>query len=173
MCELQVFNQSLCHGRGAAFPGGARGGKGVPSPGISAFGAQPPRCTRTLPCSHPQPKMMEISISNPMLRSKQSQLFITTASGQRWRRWLLIAGSSLETAGIALPVPKVVCSRGYPGAGPRCPQPPKRASAELRAPQRGASPASFSSGGKACAETQAAQNRSHAWRCCSSYSYRN
>lgn len=40
--------------------------------------------------------MMEISVSSPVLRSKQSQLFIGAASGQRRRRWFLIAGSSRE-----------------------------------------------------------------------------
>lgn len=72
------------------------GGRGCTALAPRTFGAHPPCCAGTLPRAQPQPKMMEISVSSPVLRSKQSQLFIGAASGQRRRRWLLIAGSSRE-----------------------------------------------------------------------------
>lgn len=95
----------------------------------------------------------------------------TGATPERTR--LLLGGSSRE----ALPG-NPACARAVPSPGCRRAAPaapsPKFSLAELRAPRRGgASPASSSRGGKACAETQPAQNRSHAWRCCSSDSYRN
>lgn len=73
---LQVFHRSLSHGRGPAFPGCTCRVKGVHS------ALAPSGHARTLPRCHPQARLMEISAP----RSKQSQLFIAAAPGQRRRR---------------------------------------------------------------------------------------
>lgn len=52
-------------------------------------GCPPPKqavSTGTFPLSQPQSMMMEISITSLVFRSKQSQLLIAAASGQRRRR---------------------------------------------------------------------------------------
>lgn len=97
---LQVFHRSLSHGRGAAFPGGTRRVKGVHS------ALAPSGHARTLPRCHPQARLMEISSSGPALRSKQSQLFIAAAPGQRRRgRGSFSAAAAGKRSRVTPPVP--------------------------------------------------------------------
>lgn len=142
------------------FPGATCPKEGIHSP------VHPPRWyTGTFPPSQPM-MTMEISITCLMLQSKQSQLLITAASGQRWRGWPLITEGAGKHTWILLPLAKVVCSvllltpkfqlEQWQSSGYRREKHLQQVSVLENV----------------CVETLLS-NCSHAWRCCSLYSYRN